>query len=116
MTPENFNKINEYACWCYFEEDHGRGHGKPVNGVDYLCKKLADGYDCCMLDVIALTGNDTCVPWDTFFLPGTGTGENNLVANCDVFNLFFAGGVIDPQFSHDPAQTAPNPPFDETKD
>jgi hypothetical protein len=144
MTPENFEKINEYACWCYFEDDHGRGHGKPVNGVDYLCKKLADGYDCCMLDVVTLTGNDTCVPWNVFFLPGTGTGETNLVANCDgfnpvqavtnngfcencackveglftlrVFNLFFAGGVIDPQFSHDPAQTAPEPAFDETKD
>jgi len=127
LTGDNFDRINEYACWCYFEDDHGRGHGKPLNGIDHICKKLADGYDCCMVDNEELTGNDSCVPWQVRYLPGTGTGENNLVFNCDgfntvnpitnagfcancackvegifvlrTFNLFIAGGQIDEAFS-----------------
>jgi len=123
LTGDNFDRINEYACWCYFEDDHGRGHGKPLNGIDHICKKLADGYDCCMVDAEALTGNDSCVPWEVQYLPGTGTGEANLVFNCDgfndintdfcrncackvegifvlrTFNLFIAGGQIDEAFS-----------------
>merc|ERR1712156_1402635 len=86
LTGDNFDKINEYGCWCYFEDDHGRGHGKPINGIDHICKKLADGYDCCMLDNEELTGNDSCVPWEVRYLPGSGTGESNLVFNCDGFN------------------------------
>jgi len=133
LNEENFDRLNEYACWCYFEDDHGRGKGKPVNGIDHFCKKLHDGYDCCMLDFEDATGNDTCVPWAVQYLPGTGTGESNLVFNCDgfnpvnqatqagfcqncackvegmfvlkTFNLFIAGGVIDPQYSQ--------PEFDE---
>jgi len=127
LTGDNFDRINEYACWCYFEDDHGRGHGKPLNGIDHICKKLADGYDCCMVDNEELTGNDSCVPWQVQYLPGTGTGESNLVFNCDgfnnvnpinnagfcqncackvegmfvlrAFNLFIAGGAIDEAFS-----------------
>jgi len=127
LTGDNFDKINEYGCWCYFEDDHGRGHGKPINGIDHICKKLADGYDCCMLDFEELTGNDSCVPWEVRYLPGSGTGESNLVFNCDgfnpvdpvshdgfcrncackveglfvtkVFNLFIAGGAVDDQYS-----------------
>jgi len=133
LTGENFDRINEYGCWCYFEDDHGRGHGKPVNGIDHFCKKLADGYDCCMLDFEEATGNDSCVPWEVQYLPGTGTGESNLNFNCNgfntvnpvtqanfcancackvegifvlkVFNLFIAGGTVDEQFSQ--------PTFDE---
>lgn len=127
LTGDNFDRINEYACWCYFEDDHGRGHGKAITGIDHFCKKLHDGYDCCMLDNEELTGNDSCIPWEVRYLPGTGTGESNLVFNCDgfnninpltnagfcancackvegvfvsrVFNLFIAGGQVDDQFS-----------------
>lgn len=127
LTGDNFDRVNEYGCWCYFEDDHGRGHGKPINGIDHICKKLADGYDCCMLDFEEATGNDSCVPWEVQYLPGSGTGEANLAFNCDgfnpvnpitqegfcrncackveglfvtrAFNLFIAGGEIDPQYS-----------------
>merc|ERR1711879_6057 len=127
LTGDNFDRINEYACWCYFEDDHGRGKGKPLNGVDHYCKKLHDGYDCCMLDFEEATGNDSCIPWKVRYLPGVGNGEANLVFNCDgfnpvnpttqanfcancackveglfvnrVFNLFIAGGAIDDSFN-----------------
>merc|ERR1712127_179962 len=53
LTGDNFDRVNEYGCWCYFEDP---------------------------------TGNDSCVPWEVQYLPGTGTGEVNLAFNCDGFN------------------------------
>merc|ERR1712048_1034542 len=80
------DNINEYGCWCYFQEHHGRGHANPVDGLDRFCRKLNMGYDCAILDVIDETGNDTCVPWEVFYISGTGGGESALVQTCDTFN------------------------------
>merc|ERR1712187_569229 len=35
------NGLNEYGCWCYFYDDHGRGKGTPVDGIDEMCKTLS---------------------------------------------------------------------------
>merc|ERR1712098_305164 len=61
--------IDGYACWCYFQDDHGKGRGKPVNEMDARCKVLQDGYTCIMMDADD-EGNDNesfdegCIPWD----------------------------------------------------
>merc|ERR1711884_417708 len=44
------NSMNEYGCWCYFNDDHGRGKGTPVDAIDEMCKTLHDGYECAMRD------------------------------------------------------------------
>merc|ERR1711912_27085 len=77
--------IDEYGCWCYFQEDHGKGRGPPANEVDAQCKKLHDGYTCIILDAEA--EGDECTPWDVPYSSGTGLGlvaddpENNNNAN-----------------------------------
>jgi len=77
--------IDEYGCWCYFQEDHGKGRGPPANEVDAQCKKLHDGYTCIILDAEA--EGDECTPWDVPYNSGTGLGlvaddpENNNNAN-----------------------------------
>ena len=38
--------LDRYGCWCFFEDDHSRGRGAPVNEIDQLCKVLHDGYTC----------------------------------------------------------------------
>merc|ERR1739848_714324 len=86
LSADNLERINEYGCWCYFQDDHGRGHGRPVNQMDRFCKDLHDGYECAILDTITETGNDTCVPYDVTYVTGTGGGEANLVLNCETFN------------------------------
>merc|ERR1711934_884215 len=117
----NLDNINEYGCWCYFMDGHGRGHAKPVDGLDRFCRKLSMGYDCAILDVIDETGNDTCVPWEVFYISGTCGGEAALVQTCEtfnsdscaiksckvegifvlkVFNLFVGGGSISDAFKH----------------
>lgn len=53
--------IDGYACWCYFENDHGKGKGPAQNAVDHQCKILHDGYTCMLMD--ADDENEECVPW-----------------------------------------------------
>lgn len=66
------NAINGYACWCYFEDDHGRGKGQAQNDVDSQCKILHDGYACIMMD--AEDSGDICVPWQEDYNVPTGLG------------------------------------------
>merc|ERR1712127_980347 len=42
-----------YGCWCNFGHNAGyvgHGAGKPVDGLDQLCKNLHDGYKCAAID------------------------------------------------------------------
>lgn len=47
-----------YGCWCYFQEDVGKGKSDPIDELDSICKVLHQGYECSMLD------DPTCVPYD----------------------------------------------------
>merc|ERR1712127_1016798 len=44
--------IDEYGCWCYFQDDHGRGRGPAANEVDEQCLKLHQGYECIIIDAM----------------------------------------------------------------
>ena len=48
--PRYLGVIDHYGCWCYFETDHGKGKGNPVNKIDQVCKTLHDGYSCAVKD------------------------------------------------------------------
>ena len=53
--------LQEYGCWCYFDDIYKKGRGNPVSMIDSACKQLQHGYECAVLD-----GNlegDSCVPW-----------------------------------------------------
>ena len=42
-----------YGCWCHFNSDHfGHGRGEPVDGIDKMCKVLAQGYECTEMDSV----------------------------------------------------------------
>jgi hypothetical protein len=78
--------INQYGCWCYFQDDHGKGRGPAANEVDALCQKLHQGYECIILDALE-EGDTECVPWNEPYQSGSGLGlvatdpENNNNAN-----------------------------------
>jgi len=61
--------IDGYGCWCYFQEDHGNGRGKPINQMDQRCKQLHDAYECILMDT-----DNTCIPWDVEYGSATGLG------------------------------------------
>ena len=59
IMGSTMDQINNYGCWCYFEDQHGQGKGQPVNDVDEYCKQLHQGYDSAKLD-----SENVCVPWE----------------------------------------------------
>ena len=65
MMGPTLQNINQYGCWCYFEEDHGKGKSQPVNEVDAFCKTLHQGYDCAMID--ADEAGKSCTPWEVSY-------------------------------------------------
>ena len=65
--------INQYGCWCYFDDDHGKGRGKPANPVDELCKILQQGYSCVIMDSEA-EGSFDCIPWEVNYNSATALG------------------------------------------
>ena len=72
-SAEIIDSINEYGCWCYFQNDHGKGRGSPVNEVDAQCKILQDGYACILMDAED-EGEDSCTPWDVKYNSASGLG------------------------------------------
>lgn len=86
LGDDAFNAINGYGCWCHFEENHGKGKGSPVDGVDAICKNLQAAYDCAMMDYAEATGNDDCVPWEVQYNAGMSFGIGALVDNCNALN------------------------------
>lgn len=59
-----------YGCWCYFEEDHGKGKGEPVDQIDQFCRTLHHGYSCILMD----HAEEGCVPWSIPYNSAVGTG------------------------------------------
>lgn len=78
------NGLNEYGCWCYFYEDHGRGKGQPIDAIDEMCKILHDGYECAMRD--AEDEGTTCVPWEVSYTSAIGGSGQSVAEECATVN------------------------------
>lgn len=87
ITEASMAAIADYGCWCYFEEKHGAGKGKPVDAIDAMCHQLHQGYECVIMD------NDDagtpCVPWTEPFVAVAGffLSENDVITQCDANNV-----------------------------
>lgn len=90
ITQDDMDLINEYGCWCYFQNGHGSGRGKPVDEIDTLCKRLHDGYTCAIMD--AQDQGSECTPWEIEYNSAVGSGMiqdmdiSTIRAECDVQN------------------------------
>merc|ERR1711972_294648 len=60
--------LDEYGCWCYFYDNHGRGKSQPVDETDSYCKMLHDGYECAIRD--CADDGIECIPWETSYVSG----------------------------------------------
>lgn len=121
MMGPTLQNINQYGCWCYFEEDHGKGKSQPVNEVDAFCKTLHQGYDCAIIDAEEASEPE-CVPWEIDYLAANqgevdvlvnlcetqNTGDNCAINACivegkfvaDIFQAFFGGLQLDMSVKH----------------
>jgi len=120
MMGPTLQNINQYGCWCYFEDDHGKGKSQPVNEVDAFCKTLHQGYDCAMID--ADEAGESCTPWEVSYLAANQGEVDVLVSLCnsqnagdscainacivegkfvaDIFQAFFGGLQLDMSVKH----------------
>lgn len=86
ILGDALDSIDNYGCWCYFDENHGKGRGSPIDGVDAICKNLHMGYDCAMMDYAESQGVDDCVPWEVVYNSGLAFGIGALVDSCNSAN------------------------------
>merc|ERR1712048_130344 len=65
--------FGDYGCWCYFDENHGKGRGPAVDAYDALCKQLHHNYECLIMETAA-GANDSCDvdPWAVEYTPDLG--------------------------------------------
>lgn len=117
---QTINRINEMSCWCYFNDLHGSGKGKPIDSLDEACKVLHEGYECAMRD--AEDEGTTCVPWEVSFNAasflatdlGQACEDSNPGNNCaaracavegafinNLLDFFIGGGSINNDNKHD---------------
>lgn len=82
ITGADMGLINEYGCWCYFQEGHYLAKSGPVDAIDVLCKRLHDGYSCAMMDAKRL--GFECIPWNVPYNSAIGSG---LVVNMDLATI-----------------------------
>lgn len=76
--------LNEYGCWCYFDDDHGRGKAQAADGIDGVCKVLHDGYDCAILD--AENAGSSCTPWEVAYNAAVGGTTLTIAEECELNN------------------------------
>lgn len=89
LTQADMSMLNMYGCWCYFEDDHGKGRGQPIDELDAQCKILQDGYYCAIQDAADL--GQSCTPWEVIYNSAIGIGIGsisipNVIAECDTAN------------------------------
>lgn len=107
MLGPTLARIDGYGCWCYFEDDHGKGRGHPANEIDQLCQVLHQGYECAMLDndeeavaqnqanltpapfgsknnapASSVTSSEPCIPWEVDYASGNKGQIDSIVADC----------------------------------
>lgn len=78
------NNLNNYGCWCYFDDYHGQGRGQPVDDFDTHCSKYHHAVSCAKLEI------NSCDPYKTSYNVvadnngGTNNGDINF--NCETNN------------------------------
>merc|ERR1712224_937574 len=87
LIQSDMGLLNKYGCWCYFEDDHGKGKSQPVDDIDKFCKNLHDGYTCILKD-----HNNACTPWAVPYNSAVSIGilsgmtMENLIIECNSQN------------------------------
>lgn len=90
LLKTDMGLLDQYGCWCYFQNDHGKGKSKPVNEIDEFCQVLHHGYSCIIKDTDAMGAK--CTPWEIPYNSAISTGivtgitMENLKTECNVQN------------------------------
>lgn len=76
------SQLQEYGCWCFFDQLHGQGRGEPVDGYDDACRKVHWGTTCAKNEIL------NCDPqtetYSVAMTPGPNPGDVNY--DCETLN------------------------------
>jgi hypothetical protein len=86
IGADAFDNIDGYGCWCYFDDEHGKGKSHPVNEIDAFCKALHEGYECAIIDADNEGDLEACIPWEVFYVPGAIGETDQIVSDCESRN------------------------------
>ena len=91
LKQTNMGLMNEYGCWCYFENDFVDGQGPAQDPIDEICKTLNMGYRCIIMDME--DAGTPCVPYEVTYNSAFGSGlapfgltMDNLIQECEAQN------------------------------
>ena len=73
--------LQEYGCWCFFDEKHGQGRGQPVDDFDSHCMKYHHAVSCAKLEI------ESCDPYVTTYQITTSQKNNgDIHHDCETGN------------------------------
>lgn len=77
-----FTNLQEYGCWCFFNDKHGQGRGAPVDVFDSHCMKYHHAVSCAKLEI------EQCDPYSTdYSITANQSGNNgDVVYDCETGN------------------------------
>lgn len=86
LTGASMGLLNNYGCWCHFEDNVGKGKGHPVDVLDRMCQQLHQGYECIEMDMDDL--GSPCNPWTEPYVEvaGFNLSEQDVVIQCETNN------------------------------
>merc|ERR1712048_869558 len=57
MLSVSLKNLDNYGCWCYFDEAVGNGKGLPRDFIDEECRALHRSYECAIAEI------PNCIPY-----------------------------------------------------
>jgi len=77
-----FQNLQDYGCWCFFNNKHGQGRGQPVDAFDTHCMKYHHAVSCAKLEI------DNCNPYTTTYsITAKQSGQNgDITYDCETGN------------------------------
>lgn len=75
------NNLQEYGCWCFFDNQHGQGRGQPVDVFDNHCMRYHHAVSCAKLEI------DSCDPYSTSYgITTKQDGDGRITYDCESGN------------------------------
>lgn len=84
VLNSNLDQLDNYGCWCYFDEDISLGRGKSVDHSDTACKKMANRMKCVMKVHTECSGER--LPWAIDYRMKTEKGPRKMINTCEKLN------------------------------
>ena len=90
--------LQEYGCWCFFDDLHGLGKGKPQDEYDTACMRYHHGVECAKMELQNEAGDGECDPatvyWSGFADQGgyifdsypSADNPRDIIYDCETYN------------------------------